>query len=445
MPVESGQGPTPTGPEGASFFAGQESRAVEDLQRRKEIISQRHISTVTGLDLARVKKDPTSFIVDMYLIQPQEEVEPISSQEALVKIQSNLQEIDSVGLQNLPREFEFLRAVEMSLQAFLEEEEMSTRGERTDFFEYHEKVNSIKPFKISEEDIELSRAELIDEAKENALKFDEEDHASFSRALLQHRDETRLKSKQDVENFFNRFYERHRVRISEKLGIDLSAISFPIRWEERKAFWMMWERVTKEGYYLRANWHRKLRDDWTIGRTELYAIHEPAHFYFAHFLTNEINSGKIDPAVGVFTIPGPGCFQLEGIAQTMGDLAGLDITPEGRLAIKLYRLEKRALTNGIFDVENGSNIEEVAQNISRFIPLKSKEEIADDLVEATTKPFARAYVPIYGWSDLDFMEIRRQFGEEGTENIFLPQMMRTVLTRGQLIHPPISLQFLKRS
>jgi len=167
----------------------------------------------------------------------------------------------------------------------------------------------------------------------------------------------------------------------------------------------MYERMGLEGNTLFANWHERHRQSWDEGSIEMYATHEPLHFYYGYLVREEILKGNLDPAAGILPIPSPGCHQFEGIAQTVSHFASIDLSLDAQLAIGLYRLQKRALSNGLYLLETDPTltIDQVADRIRTYIPLKNPEEIRTLLEEGTTRPFERAYLPIYGLADYEFM------------------------------------------
>lgn len=426
---------------------GQSSNEEFDTSRQKQqsALSRAIIEDLAGFDLClRSQRGPIPFIIDMYITKPDNPaaIVPLTQDTALKRFRAQIAEIDHDPYQLGPGR-ELIRENLVSVVTFCEEVTRVENGMRKMPYEsYLRLVAGVKPRLIPFVVLQADRRVYADRLRATGFHIPpSEDLDDIKAAQQGYQDRNRVTSRPLVETFFRRFFQRYRAQLGYALGEDLSSVDFKIIWKERNAFWMMWERVEMDGDRLWANWHPRHRENWDMGTIERYAIHEPAHFIAAYLMRREIEAGRLDPAVGVFPIPGAGCFKEEGVAQTLDELAGLQITLDGRLSVASYRLEKRALNNALYLAENGVRIGEVVGMVRDYMPLKGDEEIMQLVEEGTTRPFERAYLPLYGLSDYDLREVvlRDKLGEVGIRS-YLPQLLRTPMTRDKLMKPTLDLE-----
>lgn len=406
----------------------------------RERLSRHIISTYAGIDnYLKQNSDDKEFIVDMWLVSKPPDVEPIPPEAVVKKLRSLSRKIDQFGLHRLPQEWGWAR-VNLEATATYLEEKSRTNGQKMSYEDYLAKVSGFKPRLIPKDELEAGREEILELLSRLGLKFDPNNYASIKVALEAYTLMNRTPSRGMVENSFRRFDMRFRHQVARILDADLSAITFDFRWKEEDAFWKFWERVEPDGYHLDANWHTRQRKNWTWGTTEIMAVHELAHFEMAYLLSEEINAGRLDSVAGVFIIPGPGCYVLEGVAQTMPELAGLDLADDGRLSIALYRSWVRTRTNGLYKLEMGYDFREVVEESRRFAPDKTLLQIEADYQDGLSKPFERAYLPIYGLSDYDFSMAKRELGE--AMDIVLKECFRRPMLRDDLVRPTLDIESL---
>lgn len=417
------------------------SNSVNQPQPEITTLSNNIIGDLAGFDAWLRPRRGEQFLVDMYITKPDPEtIVPIDQDTALPRIRHHISTIDTMFREPLSADWALIRANLVATVAYREEEASVARGEeKTSYDEYLMLVSGVKPRLIPWEELQENRRALVTKIRSAGFYIPYGNQLDdIKSALRSYQDRNRYNYKSEIERDFLRYTERYQTQLGDRLGEDLRQVKFEIVWKERNAFWMMWERIKLEGNYLWANWHPRQRPNWDKGTIERYAIHEPAHFNLAYLVGKEIEAGNLDPAVGIFLIPGPSCFHLEGLAQTLDDLVPLDITLDGRLSTAEYRLRNRALNNALFLAENGIAIDDVIAQVRDFMPLKSDEEIRQLVIEGTTQPFERAYLPLYGLSDFAFMQSLRQLGD-GMRNLYLPQLFKRPMTRDQLMSPTLRL------
>ena len=400
-------------------------------------ISKSVISATAGLDLTG-RREGKRFIIDGYAYRPRrsEVNDQITGEEAIESFWANVKRIDEIGLPNLPSEWHSIRGGQLALAVYLTEEQKVASGRRkTPYDQYLEATSGFEPRLIPWRDLGKNYDQVCDILDDMGEKADWKNELSV-RAVIQRRNKTTLiQSKEEIETAFRLYDKRNRRKLLPILGNEVDNVKFDFKWEETNEFWRFWETIGPNGERdLRSNWHERHRDRYDRGTIEMYAGHEPEHYVWFALITKGINEHRIDPAAGLIAIPGPNAFQLEGLAQTIGDLAEYYLGHDGQLAVALYRMEKRAQVNGLYRVEEGASIEEAAQEIRKYMPLTNLEEIKRLLREGTEKPFERAYLPTYGMSDYGLMTLR---GEVQGINAMLPYWHSVPLTPDQFLNPPL--------
>lgn len=420
--------------ERTEFEQTQEELRVERVRLSKSIIR-----VTAGYDIQlRQKSNGKEFIVDLYAYRPRRnEIDTgISREEAIAHFETHARKIDQIGLNNLPPEWEFIRDSQRALVAYLSEEDKVARGEpKTPYDEYLKVVSGYEPRLIPREYLEGVWEKVVEILNDMGERFGPKDEESIKRAIKKRNRDTRLFDTEAIERVFWRVDRRNRSQLAQILGEEVKNIKFDLAWEETDAFWRFWEVMGPNGEAtLRSNWHKRHQASYDLGLVEMYGGHEPAHFIFGALIRKETNEGRFDPAAGLLTTPGPSVFQLEGLAQTMTDIAGYDTTQDGQLAVELYRMEKCDLANGLLLVEQGAPIDEVAQTDSKYSILVGIEGRKRLLREGTRKPYERAFLPNYGRSDYTIMKLKERIGDV---RAFLPFWHKRPLTPNQFLNPPL--------
>lgn len=376
-----------------------------------ESISKSIITTYSRLDChLQLHGD---FIVDGYLVGPANLalILPQEEKEALDEFKGNMAALEAIGLERLTPEGLFIYSNLLATTVFREEQERIEKGEeRMNYVEYLRKVSGIEPKLIEWQSLEADREEIVQALRSKGLDFNEEKLTSFAVALYAYQTLRRYTNPHEITERFKYYDDGYRFVLGNVLGKDLRSVESKVIWVEANAFWKMYERMTLLGNILYANWHERQRSSWDEGIIEMYAVHEPTHFIWGHLIREEIIKGNLDPAAGILPIPGPACYQAEGIAQTVSLFVPAHLGFDGQLALNLYTLEKRALANGLYLLETDSSmsVDKVARFIRRYMPHKNPREIRQLLTEGTTQPFERAYLPIYGLSYDYFTNFRKK-------------------------------------
>ena len=412
-----------------------------DPERSAEIsaLSKSIIRITAGLDMhLRQKSKGKDFIIDAYAYRPKErEIDPqITPEEAIPDLWAHVRKIDQIGLDNLAPEWQVIRDSQRALAVFLEEKERLARGEpKTPYEEYLEAVSGYQLRLIPTNELDKNWENVIEILKGMGEEFNRESEGSV-RAVIKRRSKDTLNTDpQEIERLFWRFDRRNRSQLAQILGPEIKNVRFDFRWEDTDAWWRFFEVMGIDGAnYLRANWNEQHRDSYDDGWIEVYAGHEPVHFIFGSKIAREISEGRLDQAAGLLVIPGPVGFQMEGMAQTIGDVADYGITQDCELAVELYRMEKRALSNGLYLVEHGMSVDMAAIRIRKFMPRLTLDQIRKTLKEGTERPFERAFLPNYGMSDYAIMQLEERIG---SVKAFFGYWFTRPLTPRQFLNPPL--------
>lgn len=402
-------------------------------------LSKSIIRITAGYDMQlRQQSDGKQFIVDLYAYRPRRyEIDMgISREEAIAHFEAHARKIDQIGLNNLPPEWEFIQDSQRALAVYLREEDKVARGEpKTPYDEYLRNVSGYGPRLIPREYLEGVWEKVVEILDDMGERFDPKDEESIKRAIKKRNRDTRFFDTESIERAFWRADRRNRSQLAQILGEEVKNVKFDLVWEQTNAFWRFWEVMGPNGEaILRSNHHERHRASYDLGLAEMYGGHEPAHFIFGALIRKETNEGGFDHAAGLLTTPGPSVFQLEGLAQTITDIAVYDTTQDGQLAVELYRMEKCDLANGLFQVEQGAPIDEVAQTDSKYSILVGIEGRKRLLREGTRKPYERAFLPNYGRSDYAIMRLKERIGDV---KAFLPYWHKRPLTPKQFLNPPL--------
>lgn len=412
----------------------------------KERLSRSAIDTVIGLDFwlrerARTNIEPMrdftpKFIVDSYYHKPKpDSIQLISLDEAIPELEKLVREIDQLGLDKLSSEWKVIRNSRSGLAVFLKDVIKKNRGEPLSRYkDYLSAVSGFEPRLFPEETFENSLLRIGDILQRmGELDTGEKITSERLRKGVANRSQHTRLDLNDFKNTFRRAELRNRARLSEILNCeDLKKVEFDFIWEKVDAFWMFFENMGPDEDNLRANSHERHQEKHDSGYAEMYGGHEPPHFYQGYLIKQEIRTRRLDPAVAYLIIPGPACYQLEGLAQTVGDISEFETTLDGKLAVELYRLEKRVLAHGLYLVEQGELIKDVARFMHKYTLKNSVGENKKLLTEGTTLPFERAYLPVYGISDYDIMQFKDNLGDISN---LLPLWFRTPQTPDQMIPP----------
>ena len=405
-----------------------------ERKKAKEKLSKAIISDISALDFwVRQQTNGTDFRVDMYVAKPEEPIEPQPPEVIVPRLQEHRQEMQRIGLKNLPPEFTLVDLRLAALIAYEIELQKTRLGEpQTEYQDYFRSINGYPPRLIPEQALDDSMDQMFDALEKTGLRFTRTKPISVQVALRTYNMFNHLRTLQDIEAHYWRFARRYRFQLGILIGEDLNDVNYQVVWKSEDKFWKAWERIQLDGNELWMNEHPRHIGEYNNAVVEGYSVHEDPHFVQGEVLRREIRRRNLDPVAGIITIPGPDSFQLEGLAQTTADLGDLELTTDGRLGVTLYRSEKRALSNGLFYVASGAHVEEVAEAIRKYMPLKSIDEIRKLLREGTTKPFERAYLSVYGISDYELLQLQQKFGS-GIRSFLLRNLYHNIRTRDQIM------------
>lgn len=439
-------------------FHGQSGVNAELERRQIERLSKSIRHNLIGFDItcrtlsaqARILEgrgkpstyDGPSFIIDCYAYRPSktETIEPVQKEEAIATSIDHINQIDSIGLTNLPREWAVIRGNLNAFVFYMREIERKQTGQPlTNIEEYKRQVVQIEDHLIPWARLDSNLDRIVD-ILQRMGELEDRDRRDISeemirKAVRSRSEKTRL-TPNEFQQLFMMAHESNRAGLSRILDTDLTKVRFDFVTTASDEFWMFLESIGIEKDELLFNIHERHAENLDIGYAQMYGGHEPMHFIVGHLMRQKIRNGKIDPAAGLLVMPGPTSFQWEGLAQTVGDLAGFETSIDGKLATEVYRLEKRAIANGLHLLERGERLDEVVKTMRRYM-LKTRTEIIRKLLtEGTTKPFERAFLSLYGRSDDALMQLRKKIGE-GVRNL-LPYWSSTPLTPEQFLNPPLS-------
>lgn len=368
------------------------------------------------------------FIVDMFLADDLPQAEPLSPEKALPKIRTHLERIAEEGLGNLPREFKKHNAKLRSVETFLEEKDRVEHGEpKGNWFEIFPLVMDFEPILIPEEGLEETRSDLYECLEKVGRRPETDDDEGIKQAMIDYHEDTKLATKTQIERTYLRHARRARSQLVQTLNRpDLMDVDYVIKWKEEDEFYKMYEKLDRRQWHLDANWHSRHREEYDEGLVQQYGVHEDHHFVQGQAIKTRIASEGLHPLSGCIPQPGPDNYQMEGLALTVSLFAHYSLSPDAKLGLTYYRLQKRAIAHGMYRVESGEDIDTVSGFLTRYMPLKTQEEIKKLLEEATSKPFDRFYQGVYGMAEYELSNAVQNLSPEKRllffKNIY-PQLM----------------------
>lgn len=424
----------PLGQSGQRLQKGR-PRVKKELLRDLEIerLSDSVVQNYCDLNAWRIQHKQTP-LLDVMIVDAPRQVQPTPPDVVLPKMRQNYEEIENLGLHATNQDWEFARANLLAAITFLEEEKRVLKGGKPS------PANKFFPRVVGKElgstdrnELHQLRDDLHRLFRKEIMSFDEDKLHSVRTAFQVYQAFTKISSHEEIEEMFDSYYRPFKSDLARYIGIDLSDLDIKLKWTEMPEFFMMLEQVTPNENILEANWHRTHRRHWTHGRVDYYTKHEPTHFILPHFIKTAIKKGNIDKVAGFFPIPSPASFQMEGIAQTVTDYIHPPITTYGQIAGMLYRVEKRALNNAMYDMEvYGVPPASAIKSLKSFMPTRTTTEIEQIVTDMRTKPFDRAFLgSIYGESDGFMMSVKSVASPAQQRDIFRTLSM-TPMTSQQM-------------
>lgn len=266
-------------------------------------------------------------------------------------------------------------------------------GEEIPYEEYVENITGIRPQEIPQADIDRQKDHLGKALDHVGYRPNRESFEDFASRLRIGRDEAEREAKRCEETL---------IPLALK-SLDLEDVEFPheIRFVEEEDYWMGWTSTTPEGLLLlRYNVHPI--HTWYKGDMEFMTLHEiGGHFVQAGLLRRGIESGEVNPIIGITTVQEPHTFVGEGTADALSYfLPEVEeaFSPEGILAREQRMLRDYVQNNAHIWVNQGHDPEELVAYIQSYYPFSTEERIRLNLKNWQTNPSRRAYQYVYGIS-----------------------------------------------
>lgn len=393
-------------------------------QEREEFALE--VNTVlSGVDKYLLQSsDNKVFIIDMYNIPPVETA-PISPQDGVKQMRELAVKIDEKK-DRLPAEWEVKRDELIAASTYLEEREKPF-SQRMPYAECLRTISGFYPQEIPIPVLEADRKRLASLLRNAGYPNANGDVEGLRQAYQEYHSRKLIYNVDSLKNGLTSGYYSFRAKLASALRRpNIYGTSFDIRIVEAEAPFMAWERILPEGKFLDINYFESKRSQWGWEEVERYARHEGAHFVMGDIQANEIRAGRLDSIAGYLLIPGPACWAMEGVAQTIDDLTGIQSGEDGRISIAAYRMFIRARNNVLYQLEYGfKTMQEGIQYMERYAPQKSSEEIERELVQGTQDPMWRPYLPVYGHSDWKIINLAERLSAEGRKEVLNQLMTRT--------------------
>lgn len=369
------------------------------------------------------------FIIDMASI-PKIDAPAVSPQKGIKELETHAKVIKE-RLDELPPEWESYGQEQLTgAIAFLQEKE-KPKDRKTPYLSNVRTISGFFPGEIPEPILERDRNKLALLLRTAGFPNVNGDNESLSQAFQEYHALKAVSSKDDIEKGMKSAFYEFRARLAQYLGRpEILQTTFDINFVQDEAPYMAWERVFTEGNRLDINIHPSKMVQWGWEEIARYARHEGLHFIMGGTQAEEIRSGRLDSIAGHILIPSPVCWGLEGAAQAVDELAGMDSNIDERISVAAYRVFVRARNNALLYLETGRlNMTKAIRYMARYAPQKSADEIERDLTKGTEDPLWRPFLPIYGHSDLKIMNVA-----EGLRVHLKKQAFEDLLTGKTMTH-----------
>lgn len=419
----------PSGWEGSTSGSNPISLDIRQRQPLREQVNRLY----WGLDKWMAENNQ-GFIVDAYLQVPPQDLELVTPEAFIIGAKGIRDSLKRKGLDRLTNEYKLLFGSLLASETFLDQR-FGISGIQMSFPEYYGKVAGDVLQPMSAEDLEQPRVEFLHLLSAKGFSFDPDDVMSVREAYGKYHSRHKFSGRTAIETAFRNHDSTIRRHLSQAIDArELEDFDLESNWREEEAPWLCWFRIVpgedKLSYVVDKN--KTKINSWTWGTAERYPLHEGSgHGGMVHLQRLEAERSDKGPLMDVIPIPDPRHWVLEGVAQTLDELADIPLTLDGKLSVALYRMYVRARSQASFLMEfKGRNPEDVATEMFKYTPDRNFEEIVEELEKIKSDPFWRAYSPIYGRSDVEMLKIARGL-QSAAKNELLQRLYREPMSRTQ--------------
>lgn len=354
-------------------------------------------------------------IIEARMVEPALPITPRSPGLVVPSIKENIEKTQAMGLAEKP-EWGFALDSLIALDTYLSEEERARRGKKPMPAEdFYPRVTGL-PLRLKDtdwKDMEELRADITRVlSRDFDYDFNPDRPASVRAALQSYQANTRIRAREAIEEYFMLCYRPFKERLEQYLGVDLDPAEFGLKWVNRNRFYQVLEYFSPTERYLEMNSNSRHAYQWSRGRINHYADHEPIHIFHPFLVMRGINDGLVDRVAGIYVMPGPASFQMEGMGLTVTDFIHPPMTKHGELANINYKLEKKALAFASYRIQiDGVSRESAIAEIRDFMPARKLTQIEQLVSDALTDPMDRAFQGVVYKEGLDYFTEKRRAAE----------------------------------
>lgn len=398
------------------------SRRSRGGARRTEILNTQEVEKLTDsilqdycdLNEWRVQRG-LERIIEARMVEPALPILPRSPRIVVPNIKRNIEQIQAMGLAE-KLEWRFALDSLIALDTYLSEEERMRQGKKPmPAQDFYPRVTGL-PLRLKDtdwDDMEELRADLTRVlGRDFNYDFNPDKPASVRAALQSYQANTRIRAREDIENYFMHCYRPFKERLEQYLGVDLDPAKFDLKWVDRNRFYQILEYFSPTERSLEMNSNSRHTYQWSRGRINHYANHEPIHIFHPFLVMEGINDGLVDRVAGIYVMPGPASFQMEGMGLTVTDFIHPPMTKHGELANINYKLEKKAFAFASYRIQiDGVSRESAIAEIRDFAPARKLTQIDQLVSDALTDPMDRAFQGVIYNEGLDYFTEKRRTAE----------------------------------
>ncbi len=291
------------------------------------------------------------------------------------------------------------------------------------FKEYINETIGVEPYTIPEKSIKIQRRLITDLVKKDGIDFTresfekfEESYRIFDPKIIE---QTILESKDQVLRQVGNLVDLPNML---RINIDFKDVD---------AYWQNWVHGNlKDGITLTINLNK--RNAFYFGDPELLAYHEICgHLLQMSYWAEGIRRGKINPSWGIITVHTPEQFLLEGLAQTITDIAfdQDSLSKEAVRAREFYRYRFYVYSNAHKMINEGVGVREVHDYVFDHLPFEPTSTILSEIRDRSLNVLLRSYQYVYAISDLFF---KRVFAKGNVGGELLSKLYKTPMDTRQL-------------
>lgn len=419
------------------FLAPRFLRRKETLPTISEVGVERVenfvINTYLGLDKT-LKASGHRAIVDFNL-SDRTNAPAVTINDAINRIQTTIDIIDnSVG--QVGRDWHQTLRTELAGVAVYLTELQKPQVEQIGTTEAIREIMQADPRIISDDELRSDQYELaMFLNREKFINCTPEEPESMIRAFDRYKNKYYIRRPKTIEKRFHEAESRLKPAFIREIDPDLDKFRYMTDFIDKDEPYQAWAYRDRDGFHIDFNLSE--RNYWGHGEMDRYFLHEWGHLAMAYLHRRAIDNGEATRALAIMPIPGARQYVFEGVAQTIHRgfpdfFPNLQLSNVAKISIAEYRLRMKLRTNTLLKLDQGDDLGKVIDDYRQYYPMKTEEEVAEDIEKVRNDLFWKGYLPAYGIGDQEFSSMFKVIPTENRTE-FLRKIFVTPMVRSQVI------------